>query len=93
MILTHLAINHRSLSTIVDAPEPLWYAGACDEVGTGKDEPRAHSGHERGRKPVSACASSGLTAVLTAEASDRDGAESACEDRDNGMDALRTQVT
>ena len=32
LILTHLTFNHRSLSTVVDAPEQLWHAGAGDEV-------------------------------------------------------------
>ena len=38
LIFTHLTFNHRLLSTIVDAPEPPWHAGAGDEVRTGEDD-------------------------------------------------------
>ena len=35
---TLLTFNYRSLSTIVDTPEPFWHVGAGDEVGTGMDD-------------------------------------------------------
>ena len=81
LILTHLTFSHRLLSSIVNAPEQLWHAGAATRSGLEWTTRTEGSGRlpvvtvvaQRAlvtdRKPDSACARRGLAAALTAEAS------------------------